>query len=57
MANENGARVGIDWLLLLPLIPVAVLAIAITGPGLWSDHLGFWWVRKTEGKGGRPHAG
>lgn len=44
---------GIDWQLLLPLIPVAVLAILITGPGLWSDRVGFWWVRKTESKNGR----
>jgi hypothetical protein len=46
--------VGIDWYLLLPLIPVFLLAILVTGPGMWSDRLGFWWVRKAERRDPRP---
>ena len=41
---------GIDWYLLLPLVPVFLLAVLITGPGMWSDRLGYWWVRKAEGR-------
>jgi hypothetical protein len=37
---------GVEWALLLPLLGVMVIAILITGPGLWSDAWGFWWVHK-----------
>ena len=36
----------VDWSLFLPLLVVLVLAILVTGPGLWSDDWGWWWLRK-----------
>jgi hypothetical protein len=39
------ARMDVEWSLLLPLIAVLVLAILETGPGMWSDKLGWWWLR------------
>jgi hypothetical protein len=53
-SGPRRTRVGIDWYLLLPLIPVFLLAILVTGPGMWSDRLGFWWVRKAERREPRP---
>lgn len=41
---------GIDWYLMLPLIPVFLLAVLVTGPGMWSDRFGYWWVRKAEAR-------
>jgi hypothetical protein len=32
--------------LVLPLLGILVLALAITGPGLWSEEWGWWWVRR-----------
>lgn len=36
----------IEWTLALPLFGVLLLAILITGPGLWSDAWGYWWVQR-----------
>jgi hypothetical protein len=38
----------IEWRLLLPLLAVLVLTILLTGPGLWSDKWGYWWVNKAK---------
>jgi hypothetical protein len=38
--------VDVDWNLLAPLFVVLVLALLVTGPGMWSDAWGWWWVRK-----------
>lgn len=38
----------IEWSLLAPLLVVLVLAILVTGPGMWSEKLGWWWLRKVE---------
>jgi hypothetical protein len=35
----------VEWKLLLPLLGVLVLAILVTGPGMWSDKWGWWWLR------------
>ena len=37
---------GVEWTLALPLLGVMLIAILITGPGLWSDQWGYWWERK-----------
>jgi hypothetical protein len=36
----------IEWRLFLPLLGVAALLLLVTGPGLWSETWGWWWVRK-----------
>jgi ABC-type transport system involved in cytochrome c biogenesis permease subunit len=41
----------IEWSLALPLLAVLVLTVLVTGPGLWSDAWGWWWVKKTEPPG------
>ena len=38
----------IEWRLLLPLLAVLALTILLTGPGLWSDKWGDWWVNKAK---------
>jgi hypothetical protein len=38
----------IEWRLLLPLLGLVLLAILITGPGMWSDRWGYWWVHRDE---------
>lgn len=38
----------IDWRLLLPLLAILVLTILVTGPGMWSDAWGWWWIKKTD---------
>jgi hypothetical protein len=40
----------VEWRLLLPLAAVLVLAILVTGPGMWSDEVGWWWLRKRKGR-------
>jgi hypothetical protein len=40
----------IEWKLLWPLLAILVLAVLVTGPGMWSDELGWWWVRKLRGR-------
>lgn len=36
----------LDWRLLLPLLGVLVLALLVTGPGMWSERWGWWWLPK-----------
>jgi hypothetical protein len=38
--------VDVDLSLLLPLLAVVALSLLVTGPGLWSDSWGWWWVRR-----------
>ena len=38
----------LDWRLALPLLGVLLLATLVTGPGLWSDSWGHWWVHGRE---------
>ena len=38
----------IEWSLALPLFGILLLAIAVTGPGMWSEKLGWWWLRKVD---------
>ena len=40
----------IEWRLLLPLLAVLALTILVTGPGLWSDKWGYWWVNRSRGE-------
>ncbi len=44
--------------LVLPLLGILVLTILVTGPGMWSEEWGWWWVRKKpvekDGKGAGP---
>jgi hypothetical protein len=40
----------IEWSLLLPLLAVLVLAVLVTGPGMWSEKLGWRWLERL----GRP---
>jgi hypothetical protein len=40
----------IEWSLLLPLLAILVLAVLVTGPGMWSDKLGWGWLERL----GRP---
>jgi hypothetical protein len=40
--------VDVEWNLLLPLLAVLVLSLLVTGPGMWSDAWGWWWVRKRD---------
>jgi hypothetical protein len=46
----------IEWRLLLPLLAVLALTILVTGPGLWSDKWGYWWVNRDRRSGGRARA-
>ncbi len=39
----------IEWRLLWPLLGTLVLALLVTGPGMWSDSWGFWWEKKKDG--------
>jgi hypothetical protein len=41
----------IEWKLLLPLLAVLVLTILVTGPGMWSEKWGWWWMRKADRSG------
>jgi hypothetical protein len=34
----------VDWRLVGPLLGVLVLTILLTGPGLWSERWGWWWL-------------
>ena len=43
----------IEWSLALPLFGVLVLAVVVTGPGLWSEKLGWWWLKKVDRSGER----
>ena len=36
----------VEWKLLGPLLAILVLAVLVTGPGMWSDKLGWWWLEK-----------
>jgi hypothetical protein len=38
----------VDASLLLPLLALLVLTILITGPGLWSDQWGWWWLKRRD---------
>jgi hypothetical protein len=38
----------IEWSLLLPLLAVLALAVLVTGPGMWSERLGWGWLRKLD---------
>jgi hypothetical protein len=40
----------IDWRLVLPLLALALLAVLVTGPGLWSDRWGHGWLRRVDGR-------
>jgi ABC-type transport system involved in cytochrome c biogenesis permease subunit len=44
--------VDIEWSLLAPLLGVMVLAILVTGPGLWSESWGWWWVKRARRRDG-----
>jgi hypothetical protein len=43
----------IEWSLLLPLLVVLVLAVLVTGPGMWSEKLGWGWLDRL-GRRRRP---
>lgn len=32
---------------------LAALGVLATGPGLWSEKWGWWWLRRKDGRGGR----
>lgn len=36
----------VEWRLFAPLLAVLVIAVLVTGPGMWSEKWGWWWVRK-----------
>ena len=36
----------IEWSLLLPLLVILVLTVLFTGPGMWSERLGWWWMKR-----------
>ncbi len=38
----------VDWSLFLPLLGVLALTLLLSGPGLWSDEWGWWWLRKKD---------
>jgi hypothetical protein len=40
--------------LVLPLLGILVLTILVTGPGMWSEEWGWWWVRKRPADGKKP---
>lgn len=33
-------------------LALTLLAVLLTGPGLWSEKWGWWWLRKRERTGG-----
>lgn len=35
----------LEWRLVVPLIGLLVLVLLLTGPGLWSDKWGWWWMK------------
>jgi hypothetical protein len=39
--------------LVLPLAGILVLALLVTGPGMWSEEWGWWWVKRRRDRGGR----
>lgn len=43
----------VEWSLVLPLLVVMVLALLVTGPGMWSEKWGWWWFKKKDGPGRR----
>lgn len=45
----------IEWKLLWPLLAILVLALLVTGPGMWSDAWGYWWIKRDED--GKPPRG
>jgi hypothetical protein len=38
----------IEWSLLAPLLAILILAVLVTGPGMWSEKLGWWWLEKVD---------
>ncbi len=38
----------IEWSLFLPLLAVLVIAVLVTGPGMWSERLGWGWLRRLD---------
>ncbi len=36
----------LDLSLVLPLLAILILTLLITGPGLWSEEWGWWWVKR-----------
>ena len=43
----------IEWSLLLPLLVILVLTVLFTGPGMWSETVGWWWLRRSHRPGRR----
>jgi hypothetical protein len=43
----------IEWTLLLPLLVILVLTVLFTGPGMWSEKSGWWWLRRSDRPGRR----
>jgi hypothetical protein len=37
--------------LVLPLIAILALTLLVTGPGMWSEEWGWWWVKRRPGRG------
>jgi hypothetical protein len=46
--------VEIDWRLVLAALGLTVLTILLTGPGLWSESWGWWWMRDRRGADEKP---
>jgi hypothetical protein len=43
----------LDLRLVLPLLGVFLLSFILTGPGMWSEKWGWWWVRRRPRDGDR----
>lgn len=47
----------VEWELLAPLLGVLVLTLLVTGPGMWSEKWGWWWMKADRSEVDRSQAG